>query len=95
MPQVRLLAPWTNADGEPFASGEVIEVSDDEARDLNARGHASLVEEEKKLEDQQATSGVYDARLTRETAPGAAPSEASPPPQTKEPPPPPEPPKKR
>ena len=69
MPEVRLLAPWTNADGEIFAAGEVISVGDDEARDLNARGHASLIEEEKKMEQQQTTSGVYDARLQRKDTP--------------------------
>jgi hypothetical protein len=82
MPQVRLLAPWTNAKGEPQASGAVIDVSDDEARDLSARGHASLLEEEKKLEQQQATSAVYNDRLTRESAPAAVPvaEETAPPP---------------
>ena len=74
MPQIRLLAPWTNKKGEPQAAGAVIDVSDDEARDLTARGHASLLEEEKKLEDQQATSAVYNATLTRESAPAAAPA---------------------
>ena len=69
MPEVRLLAPWTNADGEIFAAGEIIGVSDDEARDLNSRGHASLIEEEKKMEEQQATSGVYDTRLQRKDTP--------------------------
>ena len=72
MPEVRLLAPWTNTDGENFAAGEVISVSDDEARDLNARGAASLVEEEKKMEQQQTTSGVYDARLQRKDTPEGA-----------------------
>jgi hypothetical protein len=80
MPQVRLLAPWTNAKGEPQASGAVIDVSDDEARDLTARGHASLIEEEKKLEEQQAISAVYNDRLTRESAPAAAPAEETAPP---------------
>ena len=74
MPQVRLLAPWTNTKGEPQAQGAVINVSDDEAKALTARGAASLIEEEKKLEEQQATSAVYNDTLTREHAPGAAPS---------------------
>ena len=73
MPEVRLLANWTNVDGEVFAAGEVINVGDDEARDLNARGHASLVEEEKKLEEQQSTSAVYDASLQRPNVPESAP----------------------
>lgn len=79
MPDVRLLAPWTNSDGEVFAAGEVIPVSDDEARELNGRGAASLIEEEKKLEDQQATNAVYDARLQRpETPAPPPPPEATP-----------------
>lgn len=79
MPQIRLLAPWTNADGENFAAGEVIEASEDEARDLNGRGHASLVEEEEKLAQQQATSGVYDARAQRPGTPqGKAQTQSAP-----------------
>lgn len=73
MPQIRLLSPWTNPDGEVFAAGEVIEASEDEARDLNNRGMASRVEDEKKLEEQHATSAVYDARLQREDTPQRAP----------------------
>lgn len=88
MPQIRLLAPWTNADGEPFAAGQVIEASEEEATDLNNRGMASRLDDEKKLEEQQATSGVYDARLQRPDTP-------SPPPATKEPPAEEPPPKKR
>jgi len=74
MPQVRLLAPWTNAKGEPQASGAVISVSDDEAKDLSARGHASLIEEEKKLEEQAATSAVYNETLKRESTPEPEPA---------------------
>jgi len=72
MPQVRLLAPWTSAAG-PQASGAVLDVSDEEARDLTSRGHASLIEEEKKLEAQVATNAVYDARLQRPETPPPAP----------------------
>jgi hypothetical protein len=86
MPQVRLLAPWTDSKGDPQASGAVINVSDEEARDLNNRGVASLLDEEQKLEEQELTSAVYDARLQRESAPGAAPTEAPKP--AEEPPPP-------
>jgi hypothetical protein len=82
MPKVRLLAPWTNSKGEPQASGAVIDVSDDEARDLNGRGQATLVEEEEKLaQQQQQAGGTYDARLERDKAPGAAPAEPPKPPE--------------
>jgi hypothetical protein len=70
MPKIRLLAPWTNSKGEPQASGAVIDVTDEEAQDLNARGQASLVEEEEKAAKQQEEGGSYSARATREgTAP--------------------------
>ena len=70
MVQVRLLAPWNNSKGEPQAAGAVINVSDEEAQDLGNRGMISRLDEEKKLEDQQHTSGVYGERATREgTAP--------------------------
>jgi len=84
MPKVRLLAPWTNDKGEPVASGAVVDVSDEQAKDLNARGHASLVDEEKKLEEQQVTNAVYDARLQRPATPQpeAEPPAEEPPAQT-------------
>lgn len=80
MPEVRLLANWTNQDGEIFAAGQVIPVGDDEARDLTARGHASLIEEEKKLEQQTATNAVYDARLQQPVG-GTARAEPEPEPE--------------
>jgi len=70
MPKVRLLAPWTNENGEPQASGAVIEVSDEQARDLNSRGQATLIKEEEKLEaQQQAQGGQYSSRLERPASP--------------------------
>lgn len=69
MPEVRLLAPWTDNEGQPYAAGEVIDVSDEDAVALNNRGAASLVSEEKKLEEQHATSAVYGARLERSQTP--------------------------
>jgi hypothetical protein len=69
MPKVRLLAPWTNEKGEPQAAGAVVDVSDEQARDLNARGQASLIEEEEKAA-KAAEQGSYSDRATREgTAP--------------------------
>jgi hypothetical protein len=69
MPKVRLLAPWTNEKGEPQASGAVVDVSDEQARDLSGRGQASLIEEEEKAA-QAAEQGSYSDRATREgTAP--------------------------
>jgi hypothetical protein len=78
MVQVRLLAPWNNAKGEPQAAGAVIDVSDEEAQDLGNRGMISRLDEEKKLEEQTHTSGVYDARATRA---GTQPASAQPQPQ--------------
>jgi hypothetical protein len=78
MPKVRLLAPWTDENGEPHAAGAIVDVSDEQATALNNAGKASLLEEEKKLEEQAPTNAVYDARLQRPEAPPApAPKEAS------------------
>ena len=65
MPKVRLLAPWTNDKGEPQASGAVIDVTDEQAQDLNSRGQASLVSEEQA----QPEAGEYSARAERPEAP--------------------------
>jgi hypothetical protein len=78
MPKIRLLAPWTNEKGEPQAAGAVIDVSDEQARDLHDHGQASLIEEEEKAA-QAAQEGSYSAVLTRETAPGVAPQPPQPP----------------
>jgi len=94
MPKIRLLAPWTNDKGEPQAAGAVIDVSDEQAQDLNGRGQASLVDEEKKLEEQSATSGVYDARLQRPETP-SQPSQPQTPSQPQAPSPPEDTPKKK
>jgi hypothetical protein len=78
MTMIRLLAPYTDAGGEPHAAGAVINVPNDEAVALNNAGKASLLEEEKKLEEQAPTNAVYDARLQRpEARPVPAPQEAS------------------
>jgi hypothetical protein len=69
MTKVRLLAPYTDDKGEPHAAGAVIDVSDEQATALNNRGAASKLDEEKALEDQAATSAVYNARLQRADAP--------------------------
>jgi hypothetical protein len=81
MPKVRLLAPWIDDKGEPQAAGAVIDVSDEQARDLNGRGQASLIEEEEKVA-QAAEGGSFSERATREgTAPlgGAQPQPEQPP----------------
>ena len=79
MPEVRLLAPWSNSKGEPQAAGAVINVSDDEANELGNRGMISRLDEEKKLEQQGETNAVYNASLTRQgTAEGKAQGEAQP-----------------
>lgn len=72
MPKIRLLAPWTNEKGEPQAAGAVIDVSDEQAQDLNGRGQASLVEEQEKQDQAAREGGQYSERATREgTAPPA------------------------
>lgn len=86
MPKVRLLAPWTNAKGEPQAAGAVVEVTDEQAIDLHNRGQASLVEEEEE-QAKAAQEGNYSARLERPEAkaPPESPPEPTAPPE--EPPP--------
>jgi hypothetical protein len=79
MPKIRLLAPWTNEKGEPQAAGAVIDVSDEQARDLHDHGQASLIEEEEKAAQAAQEGGSYSAILTRETAPGVAPQPPQPP----------------
>jgi hypothetical protein len=70
MPKIRLLAPWTNEKGEPQAAGAVIEVTDEQARELHDRGQASLIEEEEKAAQAAQQDGSYADRATREgTAP--------------------------
>jgi hypothetical protein len=69
MPKVRLLAPWTNDKGEPQAAGAVIDVSDEQARELHDRGQASLISEEEQVAA-ATEGGSYAERATREgTAP--------------------------
>jgi hypothetical protein len=84
MTKIRLLAPWIDEKGEPQASGAVIDVSDEQAKDLHARGQASLIEDEEQAA-KAAEAGSFSERATREgTAPlgGAQPqSEQSPQPE--------------
>ena len=84
MAEVRLLAPWTDDKGDHYAAGEVVDVSDEDATALNNRGMASLVSEEKKLEEQHATSAVYGARLQRAETP-AGKAQTGPPPSEETP----------
>ena len=83
MTQVRLLAPWTNDKGEPQAAGAVIDVDEETAIALSNRGMVSRLDDEKALEEQQITSGVYDARVSRAKAPN--PTEAKAPTPTEAP----------
>jgi hypothetical protein len=85
MPKIRLLAPWTDDKGEPRAAGAVIEVTDEQARELHDRGQASLVEEEEQLA-KAAEQGSYSDRATREgTAPLGGGQQAEAPQQPEQP----------
>jgi hypothetical protein len=76
MPKVRMLAPATDADGNPLAAGAVVDVSDDVAAALRADGKASLIEDEEAAEKRTREEGVYNARTAREDAPTPPPPPA-------------------
>ena len=69
MPKVRLLAPWTDKNGNPYAPGGVADVDDETFAELRADGKASSVEDEEKAAE-AAKTGNFNARTGRDEAGG-------------------------
>jgi hypothetical protein len=69
MPEVRLLVPYTDKDGNHYAADEIVEFDKDTVATLRADGKASLIEDEEKAE-KAAKEGNFSARTSRENVAG-------------------------
>lgn len=65
MPEVRLLSPFTDKDGNHYAAGEVIDFDAATVATLRADGKASLIADEEAAA-KAANEGVYGAHVSRE-----------------------------
>jgi len=67
MPEVRLLAPFTDKDGNNYASGEIVDFDADTVKGLRADGKASLIADEDAAQ-KRAAEGNFSARTDRADA---------------------------
>ena len=79
-PQVRALVPLEDEEG-PIGIGQVVDVSDEQAKEWRAAGKVSLVADEEAAE-QRAQHGVYDAVVGRDDVAGTPGGQTPPGPQT-------------
>jgi hypothetical protein len=78
MPEVRLLVPVTDAEGNEHSAGEVLDVDVETAEEWRARGKVSLLTAEQAAEA-AAAGGHYSDVTTRDDAAPLGPGGAAPP----------------